>query len=461
MKDLNYVASEISKGKNLGINLDKYAKGMNSMYHALAYIKLAMNYYTVFDMYREEPLEEPLFEECYAEFNKLAVRLVSGGKLTVGEVDTLRTKITGIMETVTAFVDRLRIYEHVLNRVEYRFKENNFDREYYNTYLTNDLMHYILSDRDNVVIHSKIAEIVGQLPMRLSKNKFFEYLREAFSLYHGAQRGTIDDFAYSLRTTAMIEIPESFDKIMPDMHALINMLEEADYAALDGEKYAGLHDALAAGADKMNRCADYFVLLQQMVNDLYTIVVTADFTVGDVEETELASSIVRHVCSAHSENHNLDNSILDKFELFEGKQERILSAVSQCDYAVELAMRDYSDEISQEQLTPEYEALKSAEMLQSGSDFVELRRDEALTDIPDDEYADKVCEGLIVNLQELFGKVSQPVKRAIMATLLSQLPVFFNNTEEIQNYINVSLIQCTDEAEQAAVVEILKVIISN
>lgn len=461
MKDLNYVAAEISKGKNLGINLDKYAKGMNSMYHALAYIKLAMNYYTVFDMYREEPIEEPLFEECYAEFNKLAGRLVSGGKLTVDEVDTLRTKITGIMETVTAFIDRLRIYEHVLNRVEYRFKENNFDREYYNNYLTNDLMHFILSDSDNIVIYSKIAEIIGQLPMRLSKNKFFEYLREAFSLYHGAQRGTIDDFAYSLRATAMIEIPESFDKIMPDMHALINMLEEADYAALDGEKYAELHNALTAGADKMNMCADYFVLLQQMVNDLYTIVITADFTVGDVEETELASSIVSHVCSAYSGNTNLDNSILDKFELFEGKQERILSAVSQCDYAITLATRDYSDEISQRQLTPAYEALKSAEMLQSGSDFVELRRDEALTDIPNDEYADKVCEGLIANLQELFGKVSQPVKRAVMATLLSQLPVFFNNTEEIQNYINVSLIQCTDEAEQTAVVEILKFIISN
>ena len=62
------------------------------------------------------------------------------------------------MESVTSFVDRLRIYEHALNRIEYRFRDDEFDKEYYNTYLTNDLMHYILSDKDNVVIHSKIAE---------------------------------------------------------------------------------------------------------------------------------------------------------------------------------------------------------------------------------------------------------------------------------------------------------------
>lgn len=461
MKDLNYVASEISKGKNLSVNLDKYAKGMNSMYHALAYIKLAMNYYTVYDMYREESADEPLFEQCYARFNQLVKMLVSGEKPAVCEVDALRKEITRIMESVTAFIDRLRIYEHVLNRVEYRFKESDFDSEYYNTYLTNDLIHYIISDNDNVVIHSKIAEIIGQLPMRLSKNKFYEYLREAFSLYHGAQKGTIQDFAYSLRTTAMLEVPQGFDEIMPDMHVLIKKLEDADYAALDSEKYEELFSAMSAGAEKMNKCADYFVLLQQMVNDLYTIVITSDFTLGDVEETRLAADIVGLVSEAHEQDGALDESVIDKFELFEGKQERILSAISQCDYAVELAAREYSSQISQEKLEEAFAALQSAEMLQSGSDFVELRRDEALTDIPDDEYADNVCSDLIDDLDELFKKLSQPVKRAVMATLLSQLPVFFNNTEEIQNYINVSLLQCTDKAEQAAVVEILKIIISN
>ena len=38
--------------------------------------------------------------------------------------------------------------------------------------------------------------------------------------------------------------------------------------------------------------------------------------------------------------------------------------------------------------------------------------------------------------------------------------MFFNNTEEIQDYINSSLIQCSDEAEKKAVVEVVRMIIA-
>lgn len=320
MKDLKYIAGEISKGKNLDINLEKYATGMCSFYNTLACIKLAMNYYTVYDMYNEQPVKEPLFNECFEEFNSLVAKIAAKEDIDIKTVDDLRNKITGIMESVTSFVDRLRIYEHALNRIEYRFRDDKFDKEYYNTYLTNDLMHYILSDKDNVVIHSKIAEVVGQLPMRLSRNKFYEYLRDAFSLYHGAQKGTIDDFAYSLKTTATIHKPEGFDEIMPEMHELVGLLENADYTSLDKDEYKKLHDALQIGAEKVTDLADYFVLLAQMVNDLYTILLTGGYTVGEVEETNLAFSIIEQIVMAHNGKDELSEDILEDFTQFEGKQ---------------------------------------------------------------------------------------------------------------------------------------------
>jgi hypothetical protein len=96
--------------------------------------------------------------------------------------------------------------------------------------------------------------------------------------------------------------------------------------------------------------------------------------------------------------------------------------------------------------------------LQSGSEFVQLHGDEDYSEIPDDSYADKACDELIEDMTKLFEGVSIQVRRAVMATVLSQLPVFFNNTEEIQSYINISLMQCSDDAEQKATVEILKVL---
>ena len=47
MKNLGYIAGEITKGKNLSENLLKYGNGMCSMYNGLGFIKMSMNYYTV------------------------------------------------------------------------------------------------------------------------------------------------------------------------------------------------------------------------------------------------------------------------------------------------------------------------------------------------------------------------------------------------------------------------------
>ena len=63
MKDLYYVAQEITKGRNLKGNLEKYATGMASMYYGLGYMKLSMNYYTVYDMLQEKAFENPRFQE--------------------------------------------------------------------------------------------------------------------------------------------------------------------------------------------------------------------------------------------------------------------------------------------------------------------------------------------------------------------------------------------------------------
>ena len=41
MKNLGYIASEITKGKNLSDNLVKYGKGLSSLYNGLAYIKMS------------------------------------------------------------------------------------------------------------------------------------------------------------------------------------------------------------------------------------------------------------------------------------------------------------------------------------------------------------------------------------------------------------------------------------
>ena len=455
MKNLAYIAGEISKGKNLSENIVKYANGMSTMYNGLGFIKMSMNYYTVLDMVGECVYDESL----KININKLNDYVE---KYIVGDGDScegytkffdIREELTHIMEIITAYVDRFRIYEHVLNRIEYRFADENPDMDYYNSSMTNDIMHYILSDKDNVVINSKISEIVGQLPIRMLKDVFYEHIRDAFTLYHGSSKQSVDDFYYALSTSAMLSSEDDFG-MFSEISLIYDTLRNADYSNIDVKEYERLKGALDIATEKITTLADIYVLFVQVVNDALTIILSKDSTLLGIEEVVIAKNMIKNICNSYKNDSSFEDELAG-FEAFEGKQEKILEIISTSDFAVDYVNANYSDKLDELEMKKSYDSLSKIVKLQSGSDFVNLKT-EIFSDIPDNSYADETAERLISELDEGFKKMSLIVKRAVMATVLSGLPVFFNNTTELQNYINNALIQCNDKAEQLAVIEIIR-----
>ena len=64
-------------------------------------------------------------------------------------------------------------------------------------------------------------------------------------------------------------------------------------------------------------------------------------------------------------------------------------------------------------------------------------------------------EKLISEYTEIFKENERIVNRAIMSMTLAELPVFFNNISEVQDYIYNSLEICNDKAEKLACIEII------
>lgn len=91
------------------------------------------------------------------------------------------------------------------------------------------------------------------------------------------------------------------------------------------------------------------------------------------------------------EKMNLVRTFLKILPGLRVNQERILSVISQCDYAVDMVIDEYKEEAEKCNLLTVYEALKKVSLLQSGSDFVELEKDKSSEEVPQDLYADEVC----------------------------------------------------------------------
>ena len=79
-----------------------------------------------------------------------------------------------------AYTDAFELYEYILNRKEYGFEENvdeelekmfeEFDAEQFSA----EVFNFIFADKDKVAVNAKIQQIVGQLPLRMTKARFYD-----------------------------------------------------------------------------------------------------------------------------------------------------------------------------------------------------------------------------------------------------------------------------------------------
>lgn len=462
MPDISEISKLIERKKHLDTSLPRYVKSMASLYNRLSSIKLAMNYYMYNEVIEESSENEKnhimsLLDRLNDIIRKNVLEASENFNDSIEILDSIRSEIISAMETVTAYVDRLAIYEHILNRVEFRFSDDEFDSNYYDNLFTNDIMHYILEKNDSSITNGRICEIVSQLPMRLTRQKFFELLKDAFSLYKGNSMTSLDDFSYMIKTLSGIYEPDGFNDRFPDIKSLYDILENADYSTTDKEVFDKLSDTLLVATESITKLSDLYVGIMELVNDTYIILLTDKEAINDNDERSDCHFIIKEVMDGTNPDE-AGSDINDSFINLEGHQERIYAQISSNDHIIDNVIDNMSAAAEELGLTGDFRALRVCARLSSGSHFVPVddTEEKGMAGEADIEAA---YNDVFNELQDKFKKQPVIVNRAVMSIVLGSLPVFFNNVDEIQKYINVSLSQCRDMAERAACVTLIRMII--
>ena len=113
-------------------------------------------------------------------------------------------------EILTAFSDCFQIYEYVLNRVERRFLVMK-DSGRTPAGLAAELVQHIAGLEDDAGRNEMLREIIAQLPVRFTRQKFYSLVMERFSVLTGVSKASIEDFLYMLKTSAMVQLPEHME----------------------------------------------------------------------------------------------------------------------------------------------------------------------------------------------------------------------------------------------------------
>lgn len=453
-KDCKKIVTQLSRNTSDKNNIIEYARLLGDNYNCYAIVKMCMNYYTMKEMLEEECDKMSDYRKYFDIVSNLLNKHVIGseavGEKSIEAIRTIRESIEYKMHILTSYTDGMEIYEYILNRVEARV-HNSIEKVDVEK-LSNDVFRYIFMEDDTVVINSKLQLVMGQLPVRMTKSKFFDVVTNTLTIYKGGEKTSVDEFVDMLRTAVLIKKPQGFETEYPFLYSTYKSLSECDYKNIDADTFDKLNNNLTEAANIINAEASIYMLLQEIVNDVFAILLTVEDSKEDnlkIKGYKSALEILEE-CINKDSTDELSEYLLGKFMDMEGIQENTYECVMILESAMEDLLNSRNNDIEALELEDRFKAFKTVEKLLSTSLFVKLEDEAVNNDVADNDYIME-CRDIINNeFKELFEANSIVVNRSIMCKLLSSMPIFLNSQQEIKAYLDYVLEHCTDESELTA-----------
>lgn len=455
--NIRHLIKNLNSGKNLDKDLPAYTAMLAEQYHDYALMQITMQYYVMCEQYTESFFKEQEVLETVKFIHSVMEEIFTGANefqrdAVLVKVDEERTRVIRKMEVLTNYTDQLMIYEYILNRLEHKYDDMVLEEE--DTIFAQELLQYILGIKDSYIVNERVKEVIGQLPVRMARSKFFERIKNSITLYKGSERDSLDGYLYMLRTSAMLYTPLADGLYFKNWNSFVDTCKRTDYDNLTAEQFTALMSELKRTAGDISDAAEVFVTLQELLNSLYVYLLVE----SNEEESKVCVSckniITELITHVNQEGGTLSGSFMDMLEELEGTPEATMTRIQQLMGSFQMAREAYGKDIVALQLENQFSHFDMAQDLLSSSIFIEFN-EKNLESVTDSEIEEETAK-LIGEFTQLFEGASIRLVRAVIASVISRMPVFFANVEEISEYIQASLNQCKDIAEKQASYELLR-----
>ena len=177
---------------------------------------------------------------------------------------------------------------------------------------------------------------------------------------------------------------------------------------------------------------------------------------------EVRKEILGHICECFNSEYTkeIEDEVTGKLVYIEGIQEKSHTLCMQLEQAIdEDILEMYVN--SSNNISDIIVMFKKCCLLTSTSIFIDLKENQIEDIDVDDKILKDKIEELINELKELFAKKSRVYTRAVMANILSELPVFFVNMNEVIDYVQTQISSCKNKIEKIACYAILSDIMAD
>lgn len=449
------LVTDIQRDADLENKLPTYVSLLERQYNCYATVKGSMNYYTMKEVCDEQEDKNTDVCKYFSILTKLLDKHLAKRQTVDAEaqeaIRQLRDNVEYKMHILTAYTDAYEIYEYILNRVEMGIKGTVSPVDAKG--LSEKMFAYVFSENDTVVINSKLQLLMAQLPVRMTKNKFYDIVSNTLNIYEGGETSSVDAFIDMLRGSVLIKKPKGFESEYPFLYHVYSDLAAADFANLTEDVFDDLTTRLNQAASIIKNEVSAYMLLQEVINDVYTILLTIDAAYEENTNTTpgyvSACNIIKS-CICAKTVEQLPDEIMDEFFTIEGVQERVYESIMILEAVFDDIRIGKAELAGKLGLTNTLNKLDMVGKLLSTSLFIDLNQVAGESKTADHAYITEKKEALIAEFAELFGQVKKPVYRSMMCKLLAAMPIFMNSQQEIRDYFDYVIDNCRDDSELAA-----------
>ena len=221
-KDVKIIVTDNKADRDRKANLIKYQDILATAFGNYATIKLSLNFFTLKEMVNDIDSERKPEIEGYIKDIETALHdtVLSDKEVSAGiieKISAIRDAVTAKMKIFTSYTDALQIYDHILDRKK-PLLTNDLE-EYVDTdALAEEMFNFVFADKDKVMVNTKIQEFIAELPVRMTKQRFYDIMSTSLNIYKGGEKSAVRSFADTLLDAALITKPEGFTDLYPDLY---------------------------------------------------------------------------------------------------------------------------------------------------------------------------------------------------------------------------------------------------
>ncbi|TCK97846.1 hypothetical protein EDC19_0248 [Natranaerovirga hydrolytica] len=449
--NLNKAKKQLEKGENISESLEIIVDNQKTLYYNYALVNFAFEY-IVLGTKIDDYLTNKESEWIILKIKDITERVVLDKNIDeslLKEIDSLRKNISKKLEVLTTYVDELEIYEYIVNR-----QENNQDFISNEEVFAKEIVSFVFASKDNVTINQKLKEVLEQLPMRLTKAKFFDYIQDSLTLYKGTPEDKLIDLLSILEKIYSPEKNEGYGEEFEDIYALVNKIKSKVSKNMEDQTIAEVKEDFLYVSTVLKENVDRYLDAIKVTNLLYTMMVCFG---KNIEPNANAIKIIKEVQEKwHENNEDIIENLINELGQLEGVQEDLNFTIQKNESSIDLAVNDYYAVYKNTLIEKDINNVKTAQSLTSSSFFVDLEESNEPSNVLDDKKIYELVNAFLNQIEIEMKKDDMIIRRAKMSKIIATLPTFFKEAEAIYEYIAFAFNQCRDQREKTASISLIK-----